>query len=207
MGRQDNILNELVKTGRRIVKSGLVISSGGNISARHGSLIYIKRKGVGLDSDRKDYVCVDIKTGKCLDGVPSVERQMHMACYKRRDDINAVVHLHPVFSTAVANSHIKLGPISYELLSCLGSGLCRARYKPSGSAALAGEISSLIGRHNAILMPNHGILVVAKTLGQAYQRAHSCERACQLLVFSRLLGAYSFLPKKEAKRIISLYGR
>ena len=130
---------------------------------------------------------------------------MHLACYRKRGDIGAVLHLHPVFSTAVANSRGKLGPISYELAACLGSDICRARYRASGSRELAAEISSKIGGHNAVLLPNHGILIVAGSIETAFERALACERACQTLIFSKLLGAHSFLPRKEADRIIALY--
>jgi len=196
----------LVKTGKRIVKARLVIAKGGNISAREGRFAYIKRKGIPLDSaDIKSYARIDLESGSVSGGTPSSEIYMHTACYKKRDDIKAVLHLHPVFSTAAANSKIRLGAVSYELLASLGSEICRARYRPAGSKKLAREISSLIGRHNAILLPNHGLLAVGGDLDSAYERARACERACQILIFSRLLGAYRFLPKKEARRIISLY--
>lgn len=201
-----DIRRKLIKTGKRIVSSGLVISKGGNISAREGCFVYIKAKGAGLDSSKiRDYVRIDLRNGRVSGGVPSSEIYMHLACYKRRDDIKAVLHLHPVFSTAAANSRMKLGHVSYELVSILGSGLCRARYKPTGSKGLAKEVASLIGRHNAVLLPNHGLLVVGKDLNSALGRASACERACQTLILSKLLGLYKFLPKKEAKRIISLY--
>ena len=132
---------------------------------------------------------------------------MHLACYRKRPDIKAVLHLHPVFSTAVANSKIKLKTISYELAASLGSELVRAKYKPSGSRSLAKEIGRLIKKHNAILMPNHGIIVVGNSLDSALKRVFAVERACQTLVFSRLLGIHSFLPKKEAKRIMALYNK
>ena len=130
---------------------------------------------------------------------------MHIACYQKRLDIDTVLHLHPVFSTAVANSKIKLGAIIYELSASLGSELVRAKYKPSGSKALAKEISKLIKTHNAILMPNHGIIVIGKGLYSTFKRAFTVERACKTLIFSRLLGLFSFLPKKEAKRIAKVY--
>lgn len=206
MAKKKDIRKDLLRIGKRIVKEGFVISKGGNISAREDSYIYIKKKGAPLgSSDKKSYIHIDLISEKAVSGIPSAERYIHIACYKKRADIKAILHLHPIFSTAVANSRVKLGPISYEFLSLLGSELCRARYKPAGSKELAKEVASLIGKYNAILLPNHGLLVVGKDLDVAFQRAQACERSCQVLIFSKLLGLYKFLPKSEADRIISLY--
>ena len=100
---------------------------------------------------------------------------------------------------------MKPGLITYELAAILASELTKAKYKPSGGKALAVEIGRLIKKSNAILMPNHGLLTVGKTPDEALERALAVERACQTLIFSRLLGTFKFLPKNEAKRIIKLY--
>lgn len=206
MGQIKDVRKDLIKTGKHLVKDKFVIANGGNISVRTGHFIYIKAKGACLDSPKKrDYVRIDLRTNKPTAGIPSSEQYIHIACYKKRPDIKAVLHLHPVFSTAVANSRIKLGPISYELLSSLGSPLVRARYKPAGSAKLAREIPSVVRKANGILLPNHGLLALGEDLDVALERAVAIERACKVLVFSRLLGLYRFLPRREAKRIISFY--
>jgi L-fuculose-phosphate aldolase len=207
MAGRSGIEKELIRVGRRVVRSGLVMSTGGNISGRRGDRVYIKSKGSRLDSASSgSYAVLELPGGKRLRGRPSSEWRMHIACYRQRDDINAVIHLHPIFSTAAANSKIKTGPITYELLACLGSELVRARYKPSGSGALAREVAKMIKGHNGVLLPNHGLITVGATASEALCRAQACERACQTLVFSKLLGLYGFLPKREAKRIIAMYG-
>lgn len=208
MLKKKELRKELIKIGKRIVSEHLAIDTGGNISVRRGNTMFIKAAKTPFNSGSiNSYVSVDLKTGKCKKGTPSSEKYMHIACYKRRLNIDTVLHLHPVFSTAVANSRIKLGPISYELSASLNSELVRAKYKPSGSQALAKEISKLISRCNAILMPNHGIIVVGKGLEKTLGRALAVERACKTLIFSRLLGLSSFLPKKEAMRIAKIYDK
>jgi L-fuculose-phosphate aldolase len=217
MRRASCVVRGLIKIGKKAVEEKFVVASGGNISARRGGFVFIKTSGPGLGSpDKKDYAKVNLKTGKPVNPPsasprgehtrqPSSELPFHIACYKARSDIGAVIHLHPVFSTAVANSAVKPGAISYELLACLGSELLKAKPKPAGSFALAKEVARLIKKTNAILLPNHGLITVGKTIDAAFTRALAVERACQTLIFSRLLGLHKFLPRKEAKRIISLY--
>jgi L-fuculose-phosphate aldolase len=206
MGTSKEIRRALARTGRTAARKRYVVGTGGNISARRGRFMYIKAGGASLASATpRDYLCVDITTGKHARRTPSAETLMHLACYRTRPDARACAHLHPVFSTAVANAAISLGPVSYELLAVVRSGVVRARYKSAGSRALAGEIERLIKKANAILMPNHGLLAVGGTPDEALARAEAVERACQTLVFSRLFGLSRFLPKKEAKRIINMY--
>ena len=200
------IIKELIKTGKKIVHEKLVIDTGGNISGRCGNTIFIKSKGSPLNSSStKSYALIDLVTGKVIKGTPSSEKYIHIACYKKRDDIDTVLHLRPVFSTAVANSSVKIEAVSYELCATLGSRLIRAKYKPSGSKDLAKEIAKLVTKNNAILMPNHGIVVVGKGLSKTLKRAVAIERACKTLIFSKILGITKFLPKKEALRIIKIY--
>ncbi|MDD4203346.1 MAG: class II aldolase/adducin family protein [Candidatus Omnitrophica bacterium] len=201
----------LIKYGKKAIKDKLVIALGGNISIRQKDHILIKAKGVSLSTSKaENYIKVFIDVGADLcvcpkQEKPSSEVAFHLACYKARKDINAVVHVHPVFSTAVANSNIKLECVSYEEAAALCSQIIRSKYFPSGSIALAKEIGKCVKTHNAILMPNHGSITVGKDLGQAYTRALAVERACQTLVASRSLGTMKFLPKNEAKRIIEIY--
>jgi len=202
----EKIIKELIKIGKKIVREKLVIDTGGNISARRDNRVFIKAKGSPLNSSSvKSYALMDLGTGKVITGIPSSEKYLHLACYKKRHDIDTVLHLHPVFSTAIANSSVKIEAVSYELCATLGSRLIKAKYKPSGSKALAKEVAKLVTKHNTILLPNHGIIVVGKGLAKTLKRAVAVERACKTLIFSKILGVSNFLPKKEALRIIKLY--
>ena len=90
MLKDKKILKDLANIGREIASSGLVIGEGGNISARSGDIIYIKRRAAVMGRARSaDYIPLDIKTGKPLreKDRPSTEIYMHLACYRERKDI------------------------------------------------------------------------------------------------------------------------
>ena len=201
----DNI-NSLIKIGKQSIKDKMVLDKGGNISIRKKDYMLIKASGVSLDkAKKKDYVKVCLQDGKEKSKKASSEKFMHMQCYNKRKDINAVVHLHPVCATALSNSKLKAGNINYEIIACLASDLIRAPYKPSGSSALASQIGKYIKKSNGILLSNHGLLTVGHDLKQAYMRALAVERAAAVIIFSKLLSKVSFLPKKEANRIMKIY--
>lgn len=199
-----DLRNELIKYGKLIYSEGLVIGSGGNISARRGDTVYVKASGVSLGEGRlSDYNEIDLKTGriKCFKGPCSIEIPMHIACYRARPDVGAVIHVHPVFSTAAGMTGKKLKYISYEFMVAMGSEVPIINYKKAGSLALAEGVKKAIKKHNGILLKNHGIIVVGKNLHQAYIRALALERACRTYLFSKYAKTLSFIPKAELKRL------
>ncbi|MDP3791214.1 MAG: class II aldolase/adducin family protein [Candidatus Omnitrophota bacterium] len=187
---------ELIKYGKLIYAQNLVTGCGGNISVRVGSRVYIKASGVSLEnSTAADYNEADLKTGKvfCRKGPCSVELPMHIACYKARADIGAVIHTHPVYGTILAMLIKKLGFVSYEFACALSTEVPVISYKKSGSRELANAVAGAIKKHNAVLLKNHGAIVVGKDLEEAYQRSVVLERSCKIYVLSKLAGKVSLI--------------
>ncbi|MFA5499975.1 MAG: class II aldolase/adducin family protein [Candidatus Omnitrophota bacterium] len=188
---------ELVKYGKLIYAQDFVVGSGGNISVRVKDRIYIKASRVSLENSQEtDYNEIDLRTGKavCLKGPCSIEVPMHTACYMARPhDIGAVVHTHPVYGTIAAMSLKKLGFISYELMFTLATEAPVMGYKEPGSRELADAVKKMIKKHNAILLKNHGALIVGRDLKEAYERAVALERACKIYVLSKLTGKLSLI--------------
>lgn len=192
-----NFKSELIKYGKFIYAQNFVTGTGGNISVRVKDKIYIKASQVSLESSTKeDYNEVDLKTGKtiCLKGPCSIEVPMHVACYKARPDIGAVVHTHPVYGTILGMLVKKLGFISYESMFTLKSEVPVVNYKQPGSIKLANAVKKMIKKHNAVLLKNHGVIVVGSSLKEAYERSVVLERACKIYVLLKIAGKVSLIP-------------
>ena len=89
---------ELVEYSALILKQGLATGAGGNISARHEGAMLISPSGFSLeDVAPEQYVAVDIATGEIAPNSlrPSSEVLMHLACYRKRPEIRALIHTHP----------------------------------------------------------------------------------------------------------------
>ena len=201
----EKLKRELAGYGRKIFAKKLVIGSGGNISARAGEKIYIKASGVSMESSRpSDYNEVDLKTGKavCHGKRCSVEIPMHLACYRARPDIGAVVHTHPVYGTILGIMGVKLGYISYEFMHTMRSEVPTLKYKSSGSVALADAVGKAIKKYNGAMLKNHGTIVVGKDMKEAYERALALERAAKVYILSGLSGRVSSIPKGELKCLL-----
>ena len=197
------IQQELKNIGKKIAACGFIIGEGGNISARTGSVIYIKRRGASMDRAKADdYIPIDLKTGKPLrkKDRPSTEIYMHLACYRSRKDVGAVVHTHPAFATVLGIADVSVKPFSYEMAVNLKSHIAKINYVQVGTSRLGQAVGRTIRRHNAILLKNHGLVTVGKDLKEAFLRTLAVERAALIYTCCKILDKVTFLKKTDYKR-------
>ena len=196
--------DELAYFGSMLYQRGLVAGTSGNISARLGEdLVLSTPTGVCKGSIRPDdMVVVDLK-GEHIGGAREVSSEigMHLAIYRRRPDISAVVHAHPTVATAFAVAGLPLDkPLLAENVLCLGQ-VPLAPYGMPGTPALAKSIESFIADHKAILLANHGAVTFDETLEQAYWKMESLEQVAHITLLTRLLGQQNFLSKDEVEQL------
>ena len=118
-----SVREELVRYGRKIAQAGLVAGAGGNISAREGSVVWMKPSGFAMDDMTPDDLCgMDIETGKQVQGKnrPTSEVNMHLGIYRVRPDAQAVFHTHSAWASGVITAGVELRPMFAEFVNDLG---------------------------------------------------------------------------------------
>ena len=104
----DKLKKEVFKANLDIVKSGLVIHTWGNVSARDSSsgLIVIKPSGVSYELMKSDDMVVLDPDGKVVEGKfkPSTDAPTHLLLYKTWNTIGGIVHTHSSFATSWAQA-------------------------------------------------------------------------------------------------------
>jgi len=89
---------------------------------------------------------------------------MHLEVYRRRPDVNAVVHAHPPTATAFSIAGMTLARcILPEVVVTLG-GIPTTEYATPGTAEVPESISQAIQEHDAVILAHHGTLTVGQTL-------------------------------------------
>ena len=165
----------------RLYNCRLTTTSGGNISARCGDKVLITPSATDkgrMTADQIGMLDMDCNiVGK--EFKPTIESQMHLEIYKRRPDVQAVVHAHPVYASAFAASK---RPISTkylaEALVVLGE-IAYAPYACQGTKELAQIIGDASEKADCIVMQNHGIIALGKNLLQAFDRLEVMENAAK----------------------------
>jgi len=185
----------LHKAALQTVEKGLVVGTAGNMSIRvnapHGrELMVITPSSCYYDDLKpKDMVIVDFK-GERIEGnlKPSVETMLHIEIYKARQQVNAIVHVHPVFSSVFAVTRQKIPPILDDQVACLGGEINVAEYAPSGSSEMVHNVVSALGVKNAVLMANHGALSVGGTMREAITNCELLEKTAKVYVHALATG-------------------
>lgn len=162
---------EIIETSREIYEKGLVSGKSGNISARlkngTNDIVAITPTLKSLSElDEEDIVLVDLKGNVLTKGKPSSEVNMHLEIYKKRPDINAIVHTHSPYATGFAHSSKKIK--RYEGFGAIKKTfLDEIDYEKPGSDELAKKAGEGIGQEDVLILKNHGVVCVSDCLKEA----------------------------------------
>ncbi|HYM14020.1 MAG TPA: class II aldolase/adducin family protein [Dehalococcoidia bacterium] len=185
---------EVLAAVRRIVDAGLVSGSSGNVSRRirraEGDLYAVTASRVPYHRFSIEHVLVvdgdvDPVHG---DGVPSSESLVHLAVYRARRDVDAVIHTHSVYASAFAVAGVAIPPVLDEQVITLGGAVEVAAYGASASDALASNAVTALGRQAAVLLRHHGGLGVGTDLDEAFAVVELVERVARVRLLSAQLG-------------------
>jgi L-fuculose-phosphate aldolase len=138
---------------------------------------------------------------------PTSEVNMHLEVYRQRPDVNAVLHAHPPYATALTIAGIPFPTdLLPEVLIALGD-VPTAPYATPGTPALAESIRTLILGHNAILLGNHGSISVGHSLEEALIGLERMEHAAYTNHLAKALGDPIPLPDDELSHLRKIGNR
>lgn len=171
----------LLSTCLSLVNDGILMTTGGNLSARipNESKFVITPSDVDYASMDIDDICVLDFELKQIEGrlSPSVESGLHRAIYQVRPDVHAVIHTHQVYSSTLAVLNFKIPNLYDEQARYLGREVKVVPYAPSGTKMLQNKIARFVKDHsNAYLMRNHGALVLGENLDRAVNNVKLLEK-------------------------------
>ncbi len=214
----EKVLNEqrqlLLNYGQKMLDDGLTTGTGGNLSIalRTENKIAITPSGIDYDKLKIDDISLIDFNGLHLEGEkPSSEWHLHLALYKMRPEINAVVHTHSRFATTLALLNEPL-PACHYLIAVAGCKKIRVSpYATFGTEELAKKTVAALGDiDRCILMANHGLIAIGDNLAQAYDIALYIEEVAELYHRAKTIGEPIILSDIEMDKALlrfQSYGR
>ena len=164
--------------GVKLLESNLVQGTWGNISIRIDDKKMVVTPS-GMDYIRmrpEDTVVVDIETLEYTSEVkPTSEKKIHAAIYRDRPEIGAVIHSHPLWSSAVAAARVEMPVKDERHRKLIGESVRPGAYGLPGTKKLTeGAVEAMKGR-NACFLANHGIIACAPTIDEAFEVCKAME--------------------------------
>lgn len=198
------IISELNKYAIRLVDSGLVVGAGGNLSVREDDYMYISPSGFDLKEIGDSWVKVHIETGEVLGDLrPSSEILMHLECFRRNDEIQVVLHAHPTYSVGVSSAGRDIPPLFPDFPAMVKS-VGYLDYIIPTNHLLANAVGEIINECDVIVMRNHGVLTVGKTLKEAFFLMQLTEESAKVFTISTLFGGPRILTDEECMDLKNL---
>ena len=180
----------------------------GHVSGRPegDDIVQIKRKGVALDEvDADDVIELDLAHDEVrLTPEMHLEAVLHTEVYKARPDVGAVVHGHPPFATAFAATGATLEMLTHDSV-LFSEGLAVFEETPEMITEVAEgrAVAQALGDKRAVILRNHGVLVVGKTVPWAVLTALTLERAIRLQSIARTLGTLRPIAPERARQMVA----
>ena len=178
----------------------------GHLSARapdQGNVMHMKGRGLCLSEiQEEDLVTIGFDYKKTAGSREAHgELPIHIEIYRRREDVNCVVHTHPLYATAFSATGQTLRPINNE-------GVMFADPLPYFDVVtdlivtpeMGKALAEKLGDEKAVILKNHGIVVVGESIEQATVRAYLLEKTIKTLFVAKVLGEPRWTEDTEAEK-------
>jgi len=191
---------EVIEAALEMQRSGMIKGTSGNVSLRtpDRDVIAITPSSIDYSLLKPEDICLVTLSGEAVDCIhaPSSEKLMHLAIYRARPDVNAVVHSHSLYSTVMASVARVLPAVTVP-----GAEFYPVRSAPfamPGSQELADTVVACLGDGFAVLMEHHGLVCVGKSLAKAMSGASYVEENAQIAYLLHAAGCHSQIPAEAA---------
>ena len=205
---------EVARLHDELVRYGLVVWTGGNVSGRVPGTDYfvIKPSGVSYDDLTPENMILCHLDGTVVDGSPGSERSpssdtaAHAYVYREMPEVGGVVHTHSTYAVAWAARAEEIPCVITGMADEFGGPIPVGPFAIIGDDSIGrGIVETLRGhRSRAVLMRNHGPFTIGVTAKDAVKAAVMCEDAARSVHIARQGGPLVPIPPEQ---IDALYDR
>lgn len=201
---------EICEIGRRVYAKGFAAANDGNISVRLNDREVLCTptmvcKGFVKSSD----LCVVDYEGNQVRGTKkrTSEILLHLAIYKHRPDVQAVVHCHPPHATAFAVAGLPIPHCVLPEVEVFLGEIPSATYETPGTQKFADTIVPHLKSGNTVILANHGTVTFGPDLEKAYWNSEIIDAYCRILILAQQLGNVNYFSQQQTKELLDLKKR
>jgi L-fuculose-phosphate aldolase len=201
---------QICEIGRRVYARGFAAANDGNISVRlNDREVMCTPTMVSKGFMRPEDICKVDYEGKQLAGTRkrSSEILLHLAVYKNRPDVNAVVHCHPPHATAFAVAGEPIPQCILPEVEVFLGEVPTAVYETPGTQKFADTLVPHLKSSNTIILANHGTVTFGPDLEKAYWNSEIIDAYCKILLLARQLGPIHYFNEQETHELLDIKKR
>lgn len=196
---------DIIEICRLIHDKGWVANHDGNITVRLAEDRFLATPtGISKRLINEDMLIVVNSAGKKVAGSlqPFSEINLHLAIYKNRTDIKAVLHAHPPYATAKACSGKNIISFIPEAMVSIGDQIPLVPLSKPGQEA-AQALEKYLDDYDALMLQNHGVISYGDNIEQAYLRMELVEHLAKIENQALAWGGVKPLPEEMIKYLLN----
>lgn len=194
---------ELIEACRSMNRLGINKGTSGNISVRHGDGFLISPTGIPYDKLMPEHVvAMNWDATYAGDVLPSSEWRFHRDILLARPDLNAVVHTHSTYATALSILGRDIPAIHYVIAAAGGSTIRCAPYEIFGSQELADRVVTALDGRRACLLAHHGVITGHMSIARALALAVTVEELAHQYLICLPFGAPPVLSDSQIADVL-----
>ncbi|HYT88502.1 MAG TPA: class II aldolase/adducin family protein [Gemmataceae bacterium] len=204
------VKEQICEIGRRVYAKGFAAANDGNISVRlNDREIMCSPTMISKGFMKPEDICKVDYEGKQLAGTRkrSSEILLHLAVYKNRPDVQAVVHCHPPHATAFAVAGVPVPNCILPEVEVFLGEVPTAIYETPGNQKFAETIVPHLKSSNTIILANHGTVTFGPDLEKAYWNSEIIDAYCKILILAQQLGPVRYFNQGQTKELLDLKKR
>jgi L-fuculose-phosphate aldolase len=199
---------EVISTALALGPADLGVNRSGTVSARWRDGFLVTPTGVPYEAlEPEDIVFVPLDGGSPRGRLlPSSETPFHLAIYRARPELSAIVHCHSPHATALACTGRGVPPFHYMVAAAGGASILCAPYATFGTEALSRHaVEALTEGRRACLLANHGQIACGATLPKALELAREVEMLARQYLLALQAGEPVLLDEAEMARVLDKF--
>ncbi|HKQ23198.1 MAG TPA: L-fuculose-phosphate aldolase [Burkholderiales bacterium] len=201
-----SLRKEIIATALAMNSLGINRGKSGNVSARWKDGFLITPSGLPYEETRPaDIVFVDRKGQPTGKRPPSSEWRFHQDIHRTRKDVQAVVHAHSSFATALACLGMDVPAFHYMIAVAGGNSIRCAPYATFGTQELSDHALKAMADRKACLLANHGMITTGNSLKQALALAVEVEALCEQYWRAVQIGQPAVLSDAEMETVLEKF--
>ncbi|AEF93965.1 class II aldolase/adducin family protein [Desulfotomaculum nigrificans CO-1-SRB] len=201
--------DKVARLSKKLIEYGLVAGTWGNLSTLvpEENVVVITPSGMDYNCIQSADMVVLNLAGEVMDGErrPSSEAPLHLSIYRARQDVAGIVHTHSEVASAFAVARKPIQPVVEDAAMLVGGPVEVAAYALPGTAELAQNVVTALGQRNAVLMANHGLVGVGRSIEEAFTICQVVEKCARIYAWANTLGKPVILPEGDVAKLYRAY--